>query len=231
MKQILIVVFLLSVLIISGCVQSQAPQPAQQPQPAKPNQPTLQPEPEPLVDSPIEDLTKRQIEPQIQELFDKAEEKTQSLSFTYVGPEMGKDYYEVLVKESLMRINMPLQARSVDTYQDAYNAIYLDTQAKTAEAYCDAQTCIARGKKRSLSYNEVLILTPLEWAEKITQAQKLSEEKVDNRKSWKIKTDLGEIYVDSYTGIIQRIITSDGEYQFTRIEQNAVKDEDLRPEI
>ena len=229
MKKVILVMFVLLIVLLASCAQQPVPQQAPNPAPKQEQEiapiPTQGEKPKDpiMIDIPNE------IPDEIQALFDKAKTKTTSLHYKYRGPETDKMLYEYFIKGDLMRIVLGDDFKDVHLDKDAFNAVYMDTAAKTADGYCDHQTCIVKGKKRSASYNDYNMKTPLEWAQEITSAEKVSEEQIDNRKAWKLKTNIGDVYVDSFSGIIQRIKTSDAEYDFIRIETNGVKDEEVRP--
>jgi len=152
-----------------------------------------------------------------------------SLSYQYKGPETGNFYYDFYVKGDKVRYVPDRGIKSVDG-KDSYNAIYLDKSESTAEAYCDDRQCVYKGKKTDLRYVEYDILTPFDWLDKITSAEKVSEELIGSRKTWVLEANDGiKVWADTFYGAPLQIEQNGKKYEFTKMTFNDIKDDDVRP--
>ena len=120
--------------------------------------------------------------------------------------------------------------KAIDLDDDAYDVIYLDKESKTAQAYCDSRKCKVKGKKEDLNYEEFYIFTPLDWINEIESAEKIGEELIEKRNTWKLSTNKGTIWVDSYYGVPMQVEFAENTYKFQKMNFNDVKDEDVIPE-
>jgi len=226
MEKKLFLVLLIIALVSFGCAQ-QPVAPVQQP---KSDVPAQQEAAKPAnVGVQIKETQEKNIQKEVQELFDKASEKTTSMHYRYRAPETQEDVYEFFVNDNLIRYIYQHSVKDVNLDKDAFNAVYLDAAKKTAEGYCDAQTCIEKGLKKSLPYNDAYIDTPLDWIAKVQTATKLGEEQIDRKKTWKLDTDIGLMHIDSYSGLPLRIVDGIDKYEFIGLVANGVKDEEVRP--
>ena len=87
-----------------------------------------------------------------------------------------------------------------------------------------------KGKKDPLNYEEFYINTPFDWLDKIEYAEKLGEELIDKRKTFRLSTDnAGIVWIDTFFGVPLQVEYEDNKYQFTKMTFNDVKDENLIP--
>jgi len=153
-----------------------------------------------------------------------------SISYQYKGPETGNFFYEFYVKGGNIRYIPDRGISSLDE-KDSYNAIYLDKSEYTAMAYCDDRQCVYKGKKADLRYVNYNILTPFEWLDIITSAEKVSEEILGSRNTWKLKANNGiTAWVDVYYGMPLQITQNDKKYEFIKMVFNSLKDSDVTPD-
>jgi hypothetical protein len=167
----------------------------------------------------------------ISEDIQKIIEKGQTLddySFQYKSPE-SDEAYEVYVKSNKMKI-IPPKIVNVEEGK-FYNTIYLDTEAKTAEAYCLGYSRCSKnlGKVKDLDYAEASIRTPIEWLSLINQAEIIDERQMEGRSALYLQTDIGKITLEEHYGFIYRIEDGDKMWEFTDAAFNSVKDEDVTP--
>ena len=111
----------------------------------------------------------------------------------------------------------------------AYDTIYLDKESKTTLAYCDGRRCRVKGEKQTFDYDQFYITTPLDWLSNIEFAEKVGEELIKKRNTWKLSTNIGTIWVDTFFGVPLQIESAGVIYKFETMTFNQVKDEDVTP--
>ena len=190
----------------------------------------IEKEDEPIQEVEVEkqEEVKEEVTNPVKELLEQGK-SVKSISYKYKGPETGNCYYEFYVKGGNVRYIPDRGIKSVDE-KDSYNAIYLDKSEKTAQSYCDDRQCKHKGKREDLSYVDNNILTPFEWINLITSAEKISEEVLGTRNTWKLKADDNiEAWVDVYYGMPLQITQNSKKYEFTKMVFNSLKDSDVIP--
>lgn len=183
------------------------------------------------VEEPVEEVPEeKEMSLEVKELLGIADEKVQSLRYSYKGPETDESLYKFVMKGNNVKYVLDPPNKPIDAYEDAYDTIYLDTELKTAQAYCDDRKCKVKGKKADLGYDEVYIWTPLDWLDNIEFAEKVGEELIDRRNTWKLSTkNLGTMWVDSFFGVPLQVEFDENKYQFMKMVFNDVKDEEVIP--
>lgn len=162
----------------------------------------------------------------VKELLEEGK-TVKSISYKYKGLETGNFYYDFYVKGDKVRYIPDRGTKSLEE-EKSYNAVYLDKAESTAEAYCDDRKCVYKGKKADLRFVEYDILTPFDWSDKITTAEKIGEELIGSRNTWKLKAnDNIVVWVDIFYGVPLKITQNDNKYEFTRMTFNDVKDSDV----
>ena len=114
---------------------------------------------------------------------------------------------------------------------EKYNTIYLDTDKKTAEAYCEGYSNCGNemGKVKDLDYGEAYMETPLDLVAKVTEAEDVDEITVEGRKSRRIQTNVGQVTLESYYGFVYMVEDGPNKWEFMDVAFNAVKDEEVVP--
>ncbi len=233
MKYYLCTILLLLVFIV-GCIPKETPK-----------EPTTEPisMPEPVTGTQEEQPTGNLREPvatqeepksegsipsDIKELLEKGKTQLKSYSYNYKKP--GSDEAtKIYVKGNKLKIEPP---EIVNVGEGKfYNIIYLDTEAKTAEAYClgYSRCTINLGKIKDLDYEGTYIETPLDWLEKVTQATKIDERTVEGRKSLYLETNIGKITIASYNGFLYKIEQDKNKWEFSDAAFDSVQDSDVNP--
>ena len=204
-------------LALSACA------PAQQ----QPQAPAQQPKDD--VDQPVQEpfTAKQEISAEVKELLNKSNTRIRSIYYKYRGPETGSNFHEFYVKGDKIKYNPYLAIKTLDR-QDSYDTIFIDTEAKSAQSYCVAAYCKYGGLKGNLNYDDAYIDTIFDWL-KVTQATKVGEEVIDSRSTWKLETNKGILWVDTFYGIPLKIESGGKTYKFEQISVNAVTDEDITP--
>jgi hypothetical protein len=169
------------------------------------------------------------IEKDVSELLLKTESRVKSLFYRYKGPETENDFYEFFIKDNKIKYVVLKTPKSVD-FDGIYDSIFIDKKEKTAVSYCDDLLCKSnRGRKSDLNYDDAYIKTPFDWAN-IKSGKKIGEEVIFKRNTWKVETDNGFVWLDSFYGFPLRVEDNQGnEYRFESIDVNGVKDSDLIP--
>jgi len=166
---------------------------------------------------------------EVKELLGLADKKVQSISYRYRGPQSGNFIYMFTVKDNKIKYTIDPTFSDPQLDDDAYDTIYLDTESKTALAYCDARNCRVKGKKTTLDYEENDIMTPIDWLDSIESAEKTGEELIDKRSTWKLETNIGTLWIDSFFGVPLQTESDGIEYKFEQMIFNGVKDDDVTP--
>ncbi len=163
----------------------------------------------------------------VKDLLSKHKTKISSVYYKYRGPETGSNFHEFYIKGNKIKYKPYLEIKTLDQ-PGSYDSIFIDKTAQTAQSYCTADYCAYKGKKESLSYDDAYIETVFDWLS-VTSAKKLGEEVIDNRNTWKIETNKGILWVDTFYGIPLKIDSSGKTYRFQQISVNSVQDSDVMP--
>lgn len=192
-------------------------------QPTEPEEVEIS-EPEEDVEEEPEEV--KVMDPEIRELLDKGLE-LKSASYQFYGPESNKDIYEFYIMGDYIKYHPTEFLKRLDL-EDSYNSIYIDKSGGTAEAYCDDRQCKVKGKKKDLFYEDVYIRTPIDWLELITYAEKIQDEKIGKRDTWKLSgNDDIVMWVDTYYGVPMQVQVGENMYEFTKMTFNDVEEEDV----
>lgn len=225
MKKIYITLLVLILLV--GCATQQPTTPEAPPQqPAEPKEETPTETTPPEAEEPTEEIIK--IPNDIKEILEKGKTKLRSYSYNYKSPESNLEY-NIHVKGDNIKIILP--EKNTEERGKFYNTIYLNTETKTAEAYCVGySSCESKiGKMKDLNYEETYIETPLDWLEKVTEANIIDERQVEGRDAFYLETNIGRITLESYYGFLYRIEDGKKIWEFTDAAFNSVKDSDVTP--
>ena len=207
----------LSIFVIS-CAAQQTPTPTTQ-QPAD-KQTTEQPVQQPA-------QQKQTISADVLELLNKHKTKVNNIKYSYKGPETGNNYHKFYVKGNNIRYEPYLAIKTLDR-QDSYDTIFIDTAAKTAQSYCLAVYCKYGGLKGNLNYDDAYIDTIFDWLD-VAQATKAGEEVIDSRSTWKLLTEKGIVWVDTFYGVPLKVDADGVIYKFEQLSVNSVADADVLP--
>ena len=215
--KLILLLVIVSMLVIS-CATQQTPTPTTQ-QPTD-KQTTQQPAQQPT-------QQKQTISTEVQELLSKHKTKVSSIRYNYRGPETGDNFHKFYIKGTKIKYEPYLEIKTLDK-QESYDTIFIDTAANTAQSYCVAAYCTYQGLKGNLNYNEAYIDTILDWLN-VAQASKLGEEVIDSRSTWKIQTEKGILWIDTFYGVPLKVDADGDIYKFEQLSVNSVADADVRP--
>ena len=168
------------------------------------------------------------ISPEVAELLNKSKTKVTSINYIYKGPETGNDFYVFYTKGVKVKY-LPSRIGTILDRPDSVDSIFIDVSLKTAQTYCMDRRCIFKGKKGDLNFYDAYILTICDWLRGITDAKKIGEEVIDDRNVWKIETNRGIFWIDTYYGIPLKIESNGNVYRFQQIAVNSVQDSDVVP--
>ncbi len=225
---------ILVVGLLLGCAPSQSPVKEEEKKEVAPAPVSTEKKPETVAKEEVEEDVELVEEPsgeiseEVQGLLDKTKGKAKSISYFYKGPETGTVVYEFFVKGDNVKYLPDLEQKSLEE-EDSYNAIYIDTTLKAAASYCDDRQCKFKGKKEDLSFEELHILTPYDWMEGITHAEKTREAKIDSRATWGVETNKGMLWIDTFYGIPLKVEVDGIEYDFKKMAFNSVEGKDVFP--
>ena len=223
-KYLAVPLFIVVLLIVSCTVQQAQTNPAKPASviPAKPAS-EIQPAQPPSAAKPAGG-----IEPEVKDLLGKSKTRVSSIYYKYKGPETGDNYYDFYIKDDNIKYLPARKLQGLDQ-ADSYNSIYINNADKTAKSYCDDRACIYKGEKGSLDYNKAYIPTIFDWVNGITQANKAGEEVIDDRSTWKVQTNEGILWLDTFYGIPLKIESNGKSYRFQQLNVNGVQDSDVKP--
>lgn len=218
---------LLVLVLLVGCAPTQPPQEPETTQPRieTPAETIQQPEEAPTVEESKEEIS---IPSDIKVILEKGKTKLNSYSYNYKSPDI-QESYKIYVKGNKTKI-IPPEITNVGGGK-FYNTIYIDTEKKTAEAYCIGYSAcgINLGKIKDLVYKDTYIETPIDWLAKVTEAKKIDERQVEGRNALYLETNIGKIIVESRYGFLYRIEDGKKVWQFTDAAFNSVTDSDIIP--
>jgi hypothetical protein len=175
-----------------------------------------------------ETKVKKVISIEVKKLLDITGKEVQSLRYKYKGPETNDFFYDFFVKGNKIKYILS-PTHFIDVMEDEYDAIYIDKELKTAFAYCDNQKCYRKGKKAVLDYDEVYISTPLDWHNNIESAEKLGEEVLGKRATWKIAANSFTVWLDTFFGVPLQVEFAGNMYEFQKMTFNQLTDGDVSP--
>ena len=232
MKKLLV---LICVLFLVGCAAEAPQQEVKEAPEEKTAEPASPPAPTTIaeVDKPAESLS-----PELEALLGKADEKVKNIKgrsggyqFLYAPPpgNLARDTWFIKGNKIVVR----LYEENVVQAGINYDTIYLDTSAKTAEAYCEDERsprCPDKNKQFSVDYNEVIIKTPYQWMKEIKTGEIVSGEMLWDRKVEVVEyTEGNTVYkqwIDGFSGLPVKVRIGRGpdaeEYQFRDLAVNTV---------
>jgi len=163
----------------------------------------------------------------VKDLLSKHKTKITSVYYKYRGPETGANFHEFYIKGNKIKYKPHLELKTLDR-PESYDSIFIDKVAKTAQSYCTADYCAYRGKKENLNYDDAYIETVFDWLS-VTSAKKVGEEVIESRNTWKIETNKGILWVDTFYGIPLKADSSGKIYRFEQLAVNSVTDANVTP--
>ncbi len=214
MKGVFIASFIFIVLILAACTPKPKETPASNVVPTN--------------EAPSTQKPSQEIHADVADMISKYKTKVQSIKYNYRGPETGNNFYESYVKGNRIKYLPARALRSLDI-PDSYDTILIDKIGLTAKSYCLAAYCKYPGKKADLDFDKYYILTPLDWISDLKKAKKVGEEIIDDRNTWKIETEKGLLWVDTFFGIPLKVESNGKTYKYEQIAANIVTDSDLVP--
>lgn len=169
----------------------------------------------------------KQIPTDIQQLLDKSE-KVVSLSYSYDNINNNLDLpLHFWIKGDIVKRELPIETDIL--YKNELDVVIFDTAKRTATGYCESHKyCKQVGKIREVDYDQYYIKTPFDWIEKTTSAEKVSEEVMFKRDTWKIKVNGGVlVWVDSFYGIPLKVDEGNKRYEYGWPLFNQLSDSDV----
>ena len=177
----------------------------------------------------VEEEKEDAISSEVKELLSLADKKVRSITYRYKGPPEDNFFYEFSVRDNKIKYIIDPTFKDLQLDDESYDAIYLNEDFKTALAYCDSRKCRVKGKKTVLDYDQAYIMTPLDWLSNIEFAEKVGEELIDKRSTWKLSTNIGTMWIDTFFGVPVQVKFGDTTYKFNKMVFNGVKESDVTP--
>jgi hypothetical protein len=175
----------------------------------------------------VQEKPRQVISAEVKELIAKHESKISSIYYKYRGPETVSNFHEFYIKGDKIRYGPHRELKSLDQ-TGSYDSIFIDKTARTAQSYCTEAYCAYKGKKADLNYDGAYINTIFDWID-VKSANKVGEEVIDDRTTWKVQTDKGILWIDMFYGIPLKVDASGKIYKFEQISVNSVQDSDVMP--
>ncbi|MFH1276315.1 MAG: hypothetical protein ABIH82_04350 [Candidatus Woesearchaeota archaeon] len=147
----------------------------------------------------------------IKELISKSS-KVKSMSYEYKNsPDRTDSIYSVLFKDNKMKIELPIFTKIQN--QNEIDTVIIEMNSKTVRAYCESFSyCIEQGDRGEVDYSQYYKPTPLDLLENINSAEKVGEEIVFDRNTWKLKVNGNQFYwIDTFYGVPLKV-DGNGEY-------------------
>ena len=216
-KSLLVLLAIFSLFIFAACTTLQ--EVSKIPEAQEKIQPSREPQ--------IKEMPKKEISVDVRDLLERHKTRVKSIYYKYRGPETGTNFHEFYVKGGKIKYKPYLELKSLDR-EDSYDTIFIDKTSKTAQSYCVAAYCAYKGKKADLNYGSAYIATVFDWIS-VASAKKVGEEFIDDRSTWKLETDSGILWVDTFYGIPLKAESNGKTYKFEQISVNSVQDSDVAP--
>ncbi len=227
MKRNYLFVGLIVLVLLVGCEIKPA---GPLPQTVEPEQEAPVEEVTQLKEAPVAEEPEEQIKipNDIKEILEKGKTRLTSFSYNYKGSGFTQEY-KIYVKGSKIKI-VPPEIVNVKGGK-FYNTIYIDAENKSAEAYCVGYSnCrLNTGKIADLNYDKAYIETPLDWLDKVTEAERIDRRQVEGRNADYLQTNIGKITVESYYGFLYRIEDGGKRWDFSDAAFNSLQDSDVIP--
>ena len=209
---------ILAILILGACAK-QAYQPITY---APPETNVEKPAEKPKTQQPVADFS-----PEVKDLLSRHSIRVKSIFYKYKGPETAEFLYDFYIKDQKIKYS-PIRNIKYFDKQDSYNYIFIDKASGTAQSYC-LDICTYPGKKGDLVYDNVYIPTIFDWIDGLTKAEKIGEEVIDSRSTWKLDTNKGTLWIDTFYGIPLKVESGGKTYRFQQMSVNGVKDSNVSP--
>ena len=158
----------------------------------------------------------------------KNSEKIKKVQYFYTGPETGTNNWKFVVEGNRI-VYEPVLETKYPYKPEHYDSIVINKEAKTAETYCLGPFCVANGKKSDLKYDANYIKTTLDWVDGITKAEKIGEEVIEQRDTWKISTNNGMLWIDTFYGVPLKVESNGKTYTFKQVKVDAEIPENKLP--
>ena len=142
--------------------------------------------------------------------------KIRKIQYYYSGPETGTGEWLFFIDGKKI-IYEPKRETKYPYKPDWYDSVVIDLEAKTAEAHCLGDFCFVKGKKLDLDYSKDYIKTIFDWTANIQKAEKIGEEVFEGRKTWKVNTNNGILWLDEFYGVPLRVESGEKIYSFKQV--------------
>lgn len=196
--------------------------PATEPETVPEPEPEPDPEPEPVI---------RNIETDIQELFDEAKTAVKSYSYEFYGPGPYDEILTISIKGNKQKLvyRVPIDYNGLE-----FDTIYLDSSSQTGEGYCEniyKGPCVNPNFKFGAAYIDFQHRLPMDWIDEVVRAEEVSSEYIGNRNALKLdvttESGAGLMWIDDFYGMPVKVIINGTEWEYRHTVFNSVTDEDM----
>ena len=215
MKKLFLLLGLLVLLV--GCTQVEIVQ----------EQEVIEPEVVKETPKPVKVIVSR-IPDEIQDVLDK-KNNAKSLIYDYQEDllRIKAEIYHTALKGNTMKLEIPPGSDILNTME--LDTVIFDIPSGKGTGYCASEKyCITTGEMGPVDFTDYYQQTPFDWLSQITEAEKIVEENLQNRKVWKVLVNGEDFYwIDTYYGIPLRVENQGTVYEYDNMLFNKVSDEDL----
>lgn len=223
---IMLMALFMILFLVSGCIKK-----------PETEQPTTEEEgtqaEEAQQEMPQEEIEERVMGEELSQLLAKAGQKVTSMYYLYYGPPEDQIGYGFYVKGEKMKVVLP--ARVKFDKESFYDTVYLNTQKKSAHAYCEAPGCLDKEKLFVVRYENYIRDTPFDKLNLVVYGEIKGDETIENRKVKVVEFEgrnvSGKMWIDTYSGLPLKVEeTVKGETirtEYRSLSVNSVMDSDV----
>lgn len=230
--------------IILGCTSPQEPSPEEDTTPLSSEKLTAEqysfPPVRPTTESKVTPTTPKTTprSKQLHELLTKADKIVKSYEFTYAPPpdNLARDRYSI--KGNKMRVRK-IYRPTVVKPTEYFDTIYLDTEQRTALAFCEERgtPCLKGKQNHPVNYEEYVVKTPMDWVQEIENGEVKGPHYLFERQTYQVTYEKeGKQYffwIDAHYGLVVRVVIDDSKekvrYDYFDLVVNQLKDSDVLP--
>jgi hypothetical protein len=240
MRKLILILFVISVLLLSGCSQGTTT-PYQKPV-APPSSPEVKQTALPAgevtepASAPAKDLP--ELSSEIQGIIDKAATVT-SMDYAHSVWEKNTEgfFAHTYLKGDKMKQLIELGSGTFPAGIEYYDTVYINLAEESVIAYCEDDSCEDRNLPISVELSDFVTETPLDVLDDITYGTKVGSAMYDNREVAIVQYERDDgktvkVYIWTYKGLPLKYEVYDGEEKVKSVEYkslvyNGVKDIDL----
>jgi hypothetical protein len=182
----------------------------------------------PASETTTETITELSISKEVQRTLDTIE-RFDSVAYDYKDLSKPKDQvYNFWIKNNMVKRELAITTGVL--HQNEMDVVIFDRSAGSAQAYCEQEDyCKITGEYGYIDYDQYNLKTPLDWLDRIEQAERIGSETLFGRDTIKVNANNGEftIWIESYYGIPLKVQIDGQDYEFRNPKFNNLDDNDV----